>query len=509
MLPSNVSGRTSHSFGVLVILLLLSVLLVAAFVLISVPEEMLTLLAGGILGFVVCLVLGGKSILGIIEAVFIIGYFQGAIELFVTLPISLGILKYALLLGGGVFWLLRLMISKRLRISRRVLAFAGLCLLFYVLFARMMVPAWRKGEVDIELLTEMISLWAVFNIPLALLVYFDLKEITPVYDFLRTVVWLGIFAAAVGLGQYLIGPNRLQALGIDVYNMRFALLQSDEVSEFRVFSTFQSHYEFASFMVLSILAKLVLQFRAHRRPGMSSLITFFLLLGGLLVTFNITLWLTLAASVGVMLLGMWGKGMRVLLSKKAWRLAFATLILGLLALIVIPPFRDRVVGIFAFEKGAVGTAGRSLYWRTEILKNNLGLIKEFPGGLGPTAKSAISLLQARRGWFATTSDVFFAWLSLVGGIPLFLSYLLLWIVPLSVSFRCRGRIPTTDRPLFWAIWALLFVGVVLGGVSNAALLNGTPTNLLTWASLGVLLKVVDQFSKQTQQRSYNGESQMY
>ena len=167
------------------------------------------------------------------------------------------------------------------------------------------------------------------------------------------------------------------------------------------------------------------------------------------------------------------------------------LILGLLAMALIPPFRDRIVGILAFKSGAVGTAGRSLYWRAVIFRNSLNLIWEFPGGLGLSYGSIISQLQNQRGWFLVSSDSFFTWLGLVGGLPLFFSYLSLWVVPLWASFRRRDCIPARDRLLFWAIWAWLFVVVVVGGVSNSAVVLGAPTNLLTWASVGVLYRMVD------------------
>lgn len=475
-------------------LLLLTPLVVAigmAYVQTRVSPILPLLLVGSMSGFLVCLALGGKSIMSILGAVFIIGYFQGLIELFIELPVDLGVLKYALLLGGGVFWAARLMISGRSKVSRRMFSFVLLCALFYSLFFWMLIRSLATGDADLASISEMISLWAVLNVPLVLLVYFDLKSLVPVYRFLQVLVWLGVFAAVVGIAQCLIGPDRLQALGIDVYSMSFTLLQSDEIFEFRAFSVFPSHYEFASFMVVSILAKLVLQLRTRRWPAPLSLATFLLLLGGLLVTFNVTLWLTLVSAIGVMLLGWWGKGIRILRYKRVWRLALATLILGLLAMAVLPPFRDRVLGIFAFRSGAVGTAGKSLYWRTVILRNSLNLIREFPGGLGPAARSTILHLREQRGWFLITSDAFFTWLALVGGLPLFFSYLLLWILPLWSFFKQRGCISAKDRLLFWTIWAWLFVGVVLGGVSNSAVINGTPTNLLTWASVGVLYKMID------------------
>jgi hypothetical protein len=456
-----------------------------------VSSKLLLLLTGAMFGLLVCLVLGSKSILGILGAVFMIGYLQGAIELFVELPIDLGVLKYALLLGGGALWAARIMISGRCKVSRRIFGFILLSVLFYSLFVHMLVRSLAVGDVDRASIIEMISLWGALNIPLAPLVYSDLRSLTTIYRFLRVLVWLGVFAAVIGIIQYLLGPDRLLALGIDVYSMQFALLRSDQVFEFRAFSVFPTHYEFASFMVVGILAKSVLQLRARCRPGPRSLAIFFLLFGGLLVTFNVTLWLVLVSAVGVMLLGWWGKGVRTFRSKRVYKLALAALILGLLAMVVIPPFRERILGIFAFKSGAVGTAGKSLYYRTMILGNSLNLIREFPGGLGPSIHSVILRLQEQRGWLLVTSDAFFMWLALVGGLPLLFCYLSFLVWPLWVSFRRRGAVPAPERPLFWALWAWLFIGVVLGGVSNSAFLNGTPTNLLVWASIGVLLKMTD------------------
>lgn len=210
------------------------------------------------------------------------------------------------------------------------------------------------------------------------------------------------------------------------------------------------------------------------------------------MTFNITLWLTMLGIIGVMLVGLSGRRIRVIRYSTIFKLLFVVAILGLFLMAFFPTFRERVLGIFIFGTRTAGAAGNSLYWRLQNLENSFRLIKEYPYGLGLQVREAITGLQNQRGWFLVTSDIFFTWLALIGGLPLLISYLLLLISYLWSSYRRRVRIPVPEQPLFWAIWAFVFVGVLLGGISNAALINGTPTNLLTWASIGVGMKLVDK-----------------
>lgn len=443
------------------------------------------------LGAALCIFVASKSFLGIFVIVFGIGYFQGLIEQFVQLPVDVGILKYGLLLLGGLMWMARVLLLGRLRLSRGLVPWMLLWIPFYVLFGWALLRALQIDDLDRAIIIQSIGLWAVLNIPLVILVNSELKSLAPVYKFLEWLVWLGILAAVVGIVQYVIGPERLQAVGFHVFDSPggFALLGSRESGSFRVFSVFASHYEFASFLVISILAQLVLQLRRHDALRWRPWVIYSVLAGGLLLTFNVTLWLTLAGTLVLLFVGWSGSWFRMVRKQRFWQVLLALALLGVLVFAMMPTLRDRILGVFAFESRGAAQAGESLYWRTVVFSTSLGLIREFPLGLGLAVNRAIQQLIVERGYFLVTSDVFFTWLMLSGGIVLFFCYLLLLVVPLLSTFNRRRLVPRSDRPLFWAIWSTLLVGVVLGSISNAALVNGSPTNLLVWAGVGVLYRL--------------------
>ncbi|MCL5951126.1 MAG: hypothetical protein M1132_05265 [Chloroflexi bacterium] len=460
----------------------------AALIQFFVPRWLLFLLLAAALDLAICFVIGRDSILGLFVFVLTIGYFQGMIQLLLPRSIDLGTLKYALLLGGGVFWVSRLLLAPKLRFSRGILVFSLLFAVFYALFLGLIL----RSPLSSEEIRTAIPLWGALNIPLVLLIYFDLKDIETVYKLLRIIVWAGVVATGVGCVEYTLGAARLQALGLNIYDRPFVLFLPGDPSSFRPFSVFPTFYEFASFMTMSFLAQLVLQLRIGRRPTRFSLLIFLILLVGLLMTFHVTSWLTLPGIVAILLWGLSGKGWRIVRSKKLWTYSMLGLFVLLAATFVLPPFRDRVTGIFDVSGTKPGQAGESLFWRTVIFQNDLKAISAFPLGVGLGAESWSEMLadmNNRYGYFFITSDAFFPFLALIGGIPLFLSYLLLWIVPLWSAFRKRRLVPLGDRALFWTIWACLLVGVLLGGISNSGLINGTPTNLLAWASIAVLYRL--------------------
>ena len=454
----------------------------------------LLLITGLFLLLVFSYVFGRRSFLPIFGFVFAIGYLQGAIELLIDLPMGLGVIKYALLLGGGIFWALRMMDSRRLTKVFHLFRYVPLWLwiLFYGLFFWMLARSLFAGEIQYAEIIPIISEWSVLNMLVMLVIFTDIRSLEQVYRFLGILVKLGILAAIIGLIQYLLGPDRLLAIGIDVTKMGHSLLPTEGAQTFRAFSLFPSHYEFAAFMVVSLVAKFVLQMRAGSRLNLVSGLSYLILITGVVVTFNITLWILMIGILFVMMLGLSASVRKGFYSSRMIKTIGRTFLIILVILLLgmlVPAIRFRILGIFEFTSQA--TAGRSLYWRIIIVRNILGLIREFPLGLGPAIISKIAELQHYRGWFVITSDSFFLWQTLMGGIPLFFCSLLFFVLPLRTAYKIRNQIPKMERPLFWAIWSLVSVGVVLGGLSNSALINGTSTNLLVWASIGVLLKMVE------------------
>jgi hypothetical protein len=429
--------------------------------------------------------------------VFLVGSVQGIMEIYFS-TVDIGNLKYGILLIGGGVFLLRCF--RKPTMLRGISKYFILMIIFYFVYLiRILIPSPTSDQLKYQ-----ISLWGVLNLPLVLLFYGDTKNLRPIYSFIKLIIRLGMIASIFGLIQFILGPDRLVTLGINVYKLKYSFFDLSNVNTFRVFSTFPSHYEFASFMVIAILAKLILHLHRREWPKIGDVLVFFLLLIGLAITYNVTLWLTLLGCIVCILIG-WSGGKnirRLFLHKKIITISIFALISIVMIFSLIAPVRERIVGIFNVSPAASLTAGASLFWRIQIFHNLINLIKEFPLGLGTIVQNQVTLLQTSRGYFIITSDVYLAWLCLIGGIPLFFLYLLLFFVPIIKAFLHRKVINDEDKALFWGIFSVLFVGVLLGGFSNSALTNSTPSNLLVWASIGVLLRLIR--NSRLLKASYNG-----
>lgn len=442
-------------------------------------------------------IFASRSFLPIFGLVVIIGYLQGSAELFFNLPVDFGVIKYGLLFSGFAWWGIRMTNLRRFANFSQLFRYVPLLLwiLFYGLFLWTLARS-IAGGVEFGDIYYGVSLWSVLNIPLLLVFFFETKSFDTIYSFLGVLIRLGWLAAVVGIVQFLLGPNRMFALGIDIYKIDFSFINAagDALGVFRVFSLFPTHYEFASFMATCLVAQFTLQIRSGSRINLVSGLSYCILFMGLAVTYNVTIWLLTLGIFLIMILGLSTIKKGGVISSQAARVArqlVLIVIVGFPLGMLIPSIRFRVLGLFEIS-GTSYTAGGSLFWRLKIIQNTLELIREFPlWGLGFSIRSLLVEMQIARGWFLVTSDSFFLWLPLMGGVPLFLCFLLFLVLPLRAAYKYRDKIPKTERPLFWAIWSFLCVGVVFGGLSNSAILNGTPTNLLVWAGVGVLLKIVE------------------
>ena len=475
---------------------LIKTVLIIAMVLIgysvaTMPARLLLIYGGLLVGSAIAFALGYKSFFGIFVSMILISYFQGTLQYHVRVPVDPGLLKYLLLLAGGVLLLMRHLLRQHLRISRVMQTFLFAVLLYYTVFAVTLYHA----SLPLEDISQALSDWSILNVLLAVFIYLDLRSLRSVYRFMSAMILAGCLAALFGAIQFVLGPTQLQVLGFDFSTNQFAFfLGEDNPSSFRPMSFFPTFYEYASFMMVCIVAQIVLMFRSGRRCTLWDFSILVLLIGALLTTLHLTTWLTVVLAVTVIAIGLSGRGLRVLKSKRIWRNIGIALFVGGLILMLVPLTRERVLGIFEFgDAGAVGTAGKSFWWRLNIMNTSFELIREFPFGIGISAQLRSPLLDSlllQRGWFLVTSDAFFVWQALTGGGLLFVCFFGVLVLPVVVGFRRRRRIASEHRPLFWGIWSLLFVGILLGGISNSALLNGTPTNLIMWASVGVLYKLL-------------------
>lgn len=484
------SKRFWQRSTLLPLLILIVALLLMAYVLPKMSERMFLLSIGITIGGIIAFGLGYKSFFGVFATMVLVSFFQGVLLLALRIPIDPGLIKYPLLVAGFALLLARRLVIGRIRVSRAMMGYLVAILIYYVVLVGTVISAMPPLE-DIP---EVLSYWSVLNIPLVILVYMDLGDTKPVYRFMRIMVLSGCLAVLFGIAQYVLGPERLQGMGFDLSLNRFAFfLGEDNPSSFRAFSFFPSYYEYASFVTVCIVAQIVLIYRSTRHHAVQNTAILLLLIIGLLSTFHISSWLSALLAVGIMGLGLSHRGLGILRSKRLWRRMAPTMFFGTIALLLVPPIRERILGIFMFEPGVAGAAGASLWWRIRIVTTSLELIREFPFGIGISTQlraPVLASLLAQRGWFLITSDAFFVWQALTGGILLFVAFMVVLVLPIFTAFRFRHSIRRGDRPLFWGIWSILTVGVIAGGISNSALLNGTPSNLIVWASIGVLYRLL-------------------
>lgn len=436
---------------------------------------------------------------------FAIGYIQGITGKVVgdSLPDALwGLSKYGLIVLMMLSYFLHTLNGQKLRFNNTIITWAFAWLLFCAFLGILIIEALTKEPSFSPILP--IQQFAVGNMLLLMLVYLQARR-EQMQASLWLFSWAGILAALFGIAQRLLGPTRLQALGLDIRGGNYFLPANnpetnwlDTTGGLRAFSFFDTHHAFGAFLILAIIALHILWLqRRISRPRYTVLM---LIMGaGMAVTFNLTNILTVVLALGITNALVYEERLRsflrILANGRLWRtLGLSSAGLALLV-ISVPALRNRLIGAFDVRQGSAG-AGGSLAYRLEGLTSGIQAIIDYPLGFGLYLESLrgsgfaeryvrIEGYFTRRGVFFS-GDNWFQWLMVQVGLPAFLLYLALFLIPLVWAWRYRHTIQDHGlRHFMYGIIGLM-VAVILAGVSNSPVLAFPPSNLLIWAAVGAL-----------------------
>lgn len=445
---------------------------------------------------------------------FFIGYFQGYASKLLndSLPQSIwGLLKYALLAFMVIGYVAKLFQGQPIKMHWTMRLWLGTWLTFWVITDFLMLEAYFVDSRYRPIGT--IQQLGIVNMVLALLIYLRARPVH-IDKWFRIIIGAGILAAIFGIVQRILGPARLSLFGISqdalLASLAFLPINNPETgfldirSGLRAFSFFDTHHAFSGFLVLSILA-LQMQWLCRRIKPLYYWSSMFILWAGMAVTFNLTNILTCGLALFIFSVlqrgGRLGAIFRLAKSRRFLQITVSIAFIGFLAIAAYAPLRNRVVGIFDIRQGAAG-AGGSLAYRLEGLTSGLQAMLDYPFGFGLFLNATYSIQSntelnryARvNGYFAErgiffSGDNWFQWLMVQVGLPAFLLYALLFLIPIFWGWRWRNRILDHDWRIILQGLLALVITVFIAGVSNSPILAFPPTNLLFWGIVGLLLKI--------------------
>ncbi|MCX7957126.1 MAG: hypothetical protein N2643_04450 [Endomicrobia bacterium] len=436
--------------------------------------------------------------LNIFVLIIIIGSFQGILSLLFNIREELVIFKYSLICFFYIFALPKFF-STKLKVNINLIFFILLYLVLLVFFVVNIISTSNSDQIKPYVIQELISTWSILNIPITIFIVCGLDNIDVVYKFLSIVIKVGFFSSILGIIQFFLGPDVMYKLGIDIYQIKHIFIKGDNITFFRIFSIFPSHYEFGSFLILSMLSQIVLSLYKGKKFTILFSILYTVQILALGLTLNLTLLLTFEFIKFMLLLLPTRLGLQSM-KQIIWRTILLDFLLILLSFLLFPTLRLRFLGIF-YDSAEYTTALSSLRYRLFIVPQIAKYILENPLGYGVKVFDLVQNARINYG-IHLTSDVFFLWLIFVGGIFLFAVYFFLLLYPLTISYRSIKYVSMKYRPLFYVIWYWLFVGIIIGGVSNSAVLLGTPTNVIVFAAIGMLYKIADVIKKEKECELY-------
>lgn len=491
------------------IFLVLTILAVVSLVLLPVQWTIAGALAIAAIVLWALLWLSGRDFEVLFLVIFAVGYVQGLIAKWTgdAIPWSLwGFLKYGLLLTMAGGYALRALMGKSVLVNRAMRDWLVVWGLVWAMLGFLMLEARNASALYTPIVT--IQLFGVGNMLMAVMTFWCFRP-KHIDASLRLLVWAGLLAAAFGVAQSLMGPDRLAALGllkgshlflnVDIPEMGFV----DTVHGLRAFSFFDSHHAFSAFLILCTVALQILRLKS-RISRSFYLFCMAVLWAGFTVTFNLTNMLTCLLALVILVLLERIKGrrsfLRTILNRRLWQVAISTIVIVLAVVMVIAPLRNRLMSLFDVRFMAAG-AGGSLAGRMIAFKSGIRAIIDYPLGFGlylspisPEISELVGRYARVNDYFASRDlffggDNFFQWLMIQVGLPGFALYTLLFLIPIIWGLRRRKWIRDHGlRILMNGILALM-ISTFIGGVSNSPILVFPPSNLLIWAAAGILMKL--------------------
>jgi len=447
----------------------------------------------------------GVFVLLIVTPIIVRGFFASMLFLFlISLVIPLlarfgpvGLANFQSLgklgiLGVSVsLWALSVLDGRSLKMSRPMAWFAIAWVVSFGFFLLRSLMDLSNGIASQDVISSF-QRFGFAYILLAIVTYDRLRDLRWVVGFLRLLVICGIPVAIFGIFQWIVGPDALQAIGMkNLTNVvdDFGYYSYSGMSLFRAFSTLSNHGDLAAFMIITILATLTLYWMGRLRLVWTILATGVMGVG-LLVTQNVTglVVLVCVLALVVWLVGQYN-GKRKKASFRRWRqILLFLLVLGVIFGVAFTndEFRFRIVSSFTLGEG-----NPSLTSRFHILTTSLETFAAHPFGIGPDLEVLPN---------GVTMDVYLVFLLVTGGLPIFLFYIWLYVLPVLYGWRAlrtlryNGRLPYI---FYCVLWAWVAVGALIGGFTNSAVTTASPSNLIFWCGVGVLYKIPQLISQAT------------
>jgi hypothetical protein len=462
-----------------------------------------------ILAFIVVLVVWvivwdkGKDFAFLFFLLFFIGYFQGIASKIGgdRIPQSLwGLTKYEIIGVMLISLIARLMTGHVHRTTMTLRKWMWLWVINCFFFCLFMVEAIEADPSYSPILT--IQSFGLGNMLLMVLTYYSVTK-NQVDIALKLLVWSGIVAAIAGVCQRIFIHELLALVLADKSQMNF-LSNTPTFEGFRAFSFFDTHHAFSAFLIFACVALQILRLQKKVRP-LYYWLSMGVLWAGFAVTFNFTN--IISCLIVLMIIGVLENQKKGISFPRAflrqafsWR-SLALVFLGLLvAFSASATMRERLISVLDVSESSftsdIPGAGRSLFLRLQGTWNGTAALASHPAGLGLwlTPFSQWGDRYARYGSYFSnrgelfTGDEWFLFLAVQIGLPLFLLYAALYLLPIAYGWKnCRHFHNSELRILANGMLALMIV-TFLAGASNSPILVFSPTNFLIWAAAGVLMK---------------------
>lgn len=401
------------------------------------------------------------------------------------------VMKLFVLFTGIGVWVLKKVMDRR-----RILMSSSMRLYSIVYFASVAFFLLRSVA-DFSAYNnpgEIATFFQIYSLPyifLGIIAYDQTESLEWTVGFCRFLQVSGVIVAVIGIVQWILGPERLMAMGLDlstsfVYDMRKVADLSDNL--FRVFSTLQTGAELSVYMMITILASIYL-YLSRVITGLSFFVSIIVMAFALLATQYMTTLVCLLVSTVLSyllhrkLVGYRHVGDRV--KRKSWIFGIAVSLVTIAAIVATnKQFVFRMLNSFTMGQLDERGVQTSMFSRIYFLSQNIEAIRTHPMGLG--------FGNFQHG-FTFSSDNYMLYLVAYGGLLLMMIYGWIYLLPVVVGWREKREIAQGadhDLYLFYSLlWGWITTGLLVGTLSNSQITQASPSNIIFWSSIGIMYKI--------------------
>lgn len=310
------------------------------------------------------------------------------------------------------------------------------------------------------------------------------------------VIACAVIASVVSIVEWILGPELLMGIGMNFEIGRYwfhmgSALDANGNPIFRPFGTTDNHYDMSALLSLAVIDTYVLK-NYFQLSWFRFTLLMFLFALALVTTINMTIWgLLILATVIIYGSELW----TMFRNLKRWQSLL--IIVGIsvaavvaLGIVVISPIGERIV------RNTDLNSGSSLHYRLVFLFNTFNAVIEKPYGWGWAYGDGGLTLP-----FWGTSDNYYLWYTVWGGVPFGVLLLLVFFTPSIYGFWVylhSKSWASKDRSLFLIIAVWHFIGA-LCGISNGFIGMSGITSAFYWGFAGILFRI-----PQLQRSALNG-----